>query len=87
MGLFDRLLLGGGDRSRGTEDQERGGAEAAAMGSDVPPPSAIPPLSAAAASVVRQCARSVLPDRRYAYLRSFLGSASFFPFTVTDRQT
>lgn len=56
MGLFDRLL-GGGDRSRGTEDQERGGAEAAAMGSDVPPPSAIPPLSAAAASVVRQCAR------------------------------
>jgi len=67
MGLFDRLLLGGGDLSRGNEDQERGGgAETAAMGSEVPPPSAIPPLSAAAASVVRRCAGSVHPDRRCA---------------------
>lgn len=61
MALFDSLL--GGDPSGGKENQERGGAETAAMGSDVPPlPSAIPPLSAAAASVVRRCARSVHPD-------------------------
>jgi len=70
MGLFDRLLLGG-DRSRGKEDQERGGgADTAAMGSDVPPPSAIPPLSAAAASVVCRCARSVHPDIARFFFRS-----------------